>query len=218
MFTSITGITGTEIERDEQVPTSSTPWVWVGFVFAAAFFFLGIIYFALESLEASPDSRNALNVILILLGFGSLAYWLFCVYRLHKVLAQLTDNRYSISPGEAALKHIIPILGLIWLFQWPAQMSDYLNERGRVKMISGHLVGAMLLLSMLVRIVDGAFGTAMLFGVTMYVSAKLKRHVKTLKSATAAELPPLPDPGIFGQPVENVVSPVQPMAEGQLAE
>src|SRR6185503_14742161 len=146
-------------------------------------------------------------------GFASLGYWMFCIHRFHKILAELTNNRYSITPTEGALKHLIPILGIIWLFQWPAQLSNYLNERGRVKMISGHLVGAMLLLSMLLRLVDGAFGTAALFGVTMYVSAKLKKHVKALKSATAAELPPLPDPRIFGQPVENVVSPVQPVAE-----
>lgn len=218
MFTSITGITGTESQLEEQIPTSSTPWVWIGFVFSAAFFLLGVTYVVLETMEASPDARNGINVLLIILGFGSLAYWMFCIYRIHKVLAQLTRNRYSITPGEAAGKHIIPILGLIWLFQWPAQLSDYINERGRVKMISGYLIGGMLLLSMLLRIADGAFGTAMLFGVTMYISAKVKRHVKTLRSATAAELPPLPDPRIFGQPVENVVSPAQPMAEGQLAE
>jgi hypothetical protein len=155
---------------------------------------------------------------LIILGFASWFYWLFCIHRLHKVLAQLTQNRYSTSPNEAAFKHLIPFLGLIWLFQWPAQLSDYINERGRVKMISGHLIGAMLLLALLLRIAAGTLGTVMLFGVTMYVSAKVKRHVKTLKSATAAELPPLPDPRIFGRPVESVVSPTQPLAEGQLAE
>ena len=218
MFTSITGITGTESEPEERIPTISTPWVWIGFVFAAVFFFLGVTFVVLETMEAAPDARNGINVLMVILGFGSLFYWLFCVYRLHKVLAQLTHNRYSITPTEAAAKHFIPILGLIWLFQWPAQLSDYINQRGRVKMISGYLIGAMLLLSMLLRIVDGAFGTAMLFGVTIYVSAKVKKHVKTLKTATAAELPPLPDPRIFGQPVESVASPAQPMAEGQLAE
>jgi hypothetical protein len=218
MFTSITGITGTESDREEEIPTTSTPWVWVGFIFAVGFFLLAVAYGVLEFFETSADALNTVNVLLIVLGFASLIYWLFCVHRLHKVLAQLTQNRYSISPAEAAYKHFIPIVGIIWLFQWPAQLSDYLNERGRVKMISGYLIGGMLLLAMLLRIADGTLGTAMLFGVTMYVSAKLKKHVKTLKSATAAELPPLPDPRIFGRPVESVVSPAQPIAEGQLAE
>jgi hypothetical protein len=37
MFPSITGATGPEQERVEQVPKSSPPWVWVGFLFAGAF-------------------------------------------------------------------------------------------------------------------------------------------------------------------------------------
>lgn len=218
MFNSIIGNAGTSFDSEEQVPRSSPPWIWVGFVFAGAFFFIGVLAVVLETFETAPDTIKALNAILVAIGIGSFIYWLFCVYRLHKIMAQLTDGRYSISPGEAALKHIIPILGLIWIFQWPAALSDYLNERGRVKMISGHLIGAMLLLSLLLRYVDGAIGTVALFGVTLYISAKQKKHIKALKEATASDLPPLPDPRIFGQPVESNMNPVQPVTEGQLAE
>ena len=208
MFTSITGLGITETQTEEQTPTSSPPWVWVGFVFAVVFFVIEMIYGVLEVLESSPGNLQALNVILIIIGFVSLGYWLFCVHRLHKILAQLSHNRYSISPGEAVIKHFIPILSIIFIFQWPAALSEYINERGRVKMISGYVIGTMLLLSLLLRFVDGAFGTAALFGVTMYVSAKLKKHVKTLKQVTADQLPPLPDPKIFSRPIESVSAPV----------
>jgi hypothetical protein len=206
MFTSITGATGPSLD-DEQIPTSSPPWVWVGFLFAGAFFVLGVISVLLEA-EEGP-----LNIWLILIGLAGYAYWLICVHRLHKIMAQLTHNRYSISPGEAVIKHFVPILSIIWIFQWPAALSEYINQRGRVKMISGYAIGAMLLLAILLRWVDGSFGTAFLFGVTMYVSAKLKKHVKTLKTVTADQLPPLPDPKIFSRPVESSTAPAREVAE-----
>ena len=211
MFTSITDTT--DIYAEEQIPKSSTPWVWIGFLFAGAFFIVGVTYGFLEALEAAPDTLPMLNVILIVIGLAGWAYWLFCIYRLHKVMKELTRGRYSVSPGEAVGKHFIPILSLIWIFQWPAHLSDYINQRGRVKMISGHVIGAMILLSLIVRFVDGSFGTAFIFGVLMYVSAKVKSHVKTLKGATAVEMPPLPDPRIFSRPVETVTVPAQAIAE-----
>ena len=70
-------------------------------------------------------------------------------------------------------------------------------------MLSGGVLGTLLLLSLFVRFFDGAFGMAFLFGVTMYISAKLKQHVKAVKGVTADELPPLPDPRIFSRPVES---------------
>jgi len=200
MFTSI--FNKTETYSEEQIPRSSPPWVWIGFVFAGAFFVLEIIYGVLEAVGSSGDAA-ALDILLPVIAIAAWVYWLVCLYRLHKILKELTNGRYPVSPGEAVGKHFIPIVGIIWLFQWPAQLSDYINERGRVRMISGRLIGAMLLLSLLLRFVDGAVGTAFLFGVTLYVAAKLKRHIKTLAGARADQLPPLPDPRIFSRPLES---------------
>jgi hypothetical protein len=192
---------------EEQTPRSSTPWVWVGFLFAVAFFVLEFLALALGWEE--PVTNGLL--ILVLLG-GSI-YWLFCIHRFHKVLAELTHNRYSISPLEAALKHIIPFYNLVWVFLWPAELSNYINGRGRVRIISGYVIGAMLLLALLLRFFDGAIGMAFLFGVTMYVSAKLKKHVEAGRRASPDQLPPLPDPKIFSQPVETAAGPAQGIAE-----
>lgn len=205
MFTSI--MDKTETYSEEQIPKSSTPWVWIGFVFAGAFFVVEIIYGVLEVMGSLSDAAS-LDIVLMLIAIGGWIYWLVCVYRIHKVLKELTSGRYGVSPAEAAGKHFIPILGILWLFQWPAELSDYINERGRVRMISGRLIGTMLLLSLLLRFVDGAFGTAFLFGVTMYVSAKVKKHVKTLQGARADQLPPLPDPRIFSRPLESSPTPM----------
>lgn len=203
MFTSIT-----DTDPAEAPVKSSPPWIWIGFVFAGALFMIDLLSVILE-LE-----QRALYGFRLLMVLGGGIYWLICVHRIHKILAQLTRNRYPISPGEAAGKHIIPFYNLVWIFRWPAQLSDYINRRGRVKMISGYLIGAMLLFSLLLRLVDPAFGLAFVFGVTMYVSNKVKQHVKTGQGITPDQLPPLPDPNIFSRPLETATAPVQQVAEG----
>ncbi len=195
MFTSIMG-TDKEITT-EQVPKSSPPWVWVGFVLAGIFFTIEIAFVFLEL-----DERG-IDLILRVIVIAGWIYYTVCVHRIHKILNELTHNRYPYTPGEAAGKHYIPFYNVVWLFRWPAELSRYINSKGRVRILSGGAIGAMLLLSLLLRLFDGAFGMALLFGVTMYVSAKLKAHVKGLQGVTADQLPPLPDPRIFSRPIES---------------
>ena len=191
MFTSINNPL---TETDEQIPHSSPPWVWVGFLFAFAFFVLEILFVALDLEERGIDR------ILIVILLGGWIYWLVCIHRIHKIMAELTHNRYPISPGEAAGYHLVPFYNLVWIFKWPIQLSEYLNQRGRVKMIAGGLIGTLLLLALLLRFVDGSIGMLCMFAVLMYVSAKVKQHVKTLRGLTPDQLPPLPDPAIFSGP------------------
>lgn len=212
MFTSITA--AEEIKLSEQLPKSSPPWVWVGFVFGIIMFFVAVTVGVLLVIGYEPSDLKWLDLVILFLMLSAWIYWLWCIHRIHKILSELTSQRYSISPAESVWKHLIPILNLIWMFQWPAELSRYINDQGRVRMISGNVIGALLLLSFVLRLVDATFGTFALFGVTMFVNAKLKQHIKTLKRATAEELPPLPDPRIFGRPLETVGTPVVETADG----
>jgi len=203
MFTSII-----DTDPAEAPAESSPPWVWIGFLFAGTFFMLELLFVILELDEP------VINLFLTLLMVGGWIYWLVCIHRIHKILAELTRNRYPISPGEAAGKHIIPFYNIVWVFRWPAALSDYVNRQGRVKMISGYVIGAMLLFSLLLRMVNPAYGLAFVFGVTMYMSNKVKSHVKAGQGITADQLPPLPDPNIFSRPLETSTAPAQGVAEG----
>ena len=173
---------------------SSLPWVWVGFFFAAAFL-LG--EFAPLLSEMTESSANGLLILIFLAGF---IYWLFCVHRFHKILREMSDGSYGITPGEAVGRHFIPILNLIWIFKWPIAFSEYINSKGRVRMMSGQLIGLFLLICWLLRFVDGSIALACMFGVALYLSAKLGRHMQLVKGM---ELPPVPDASIFRQPQET---------------
>lgn len=201
MFTSIIG-TDHEITT-EQVPSSSPPWIWVGFLFAGIFFVLELAFVFMELDEAG------INLILTLVAIGGWIYFLVCVHRIHKILNELSRNHYPYTPGEAAGRHIIPFYNFVWIFKWPSALSRYINGKGRVQMVSGGVLGTLLLLSLLLRFFDGAIGMALVFGVMLYISAKVKQHVKAVKGITADQLPPLPDPSIFSRPVESAA----PVAE-----
>jgi hypothetical protein len=179
---------------NEQIPTSGPPWVWVGFLFAFAFFVIEILWVTLDLEERGID------LILKLIVIGGSIYWLICIHRIHKILAQLTRNHYPITPGQAAGYHFIPFYNLVWLFKWPIELSEYINRHGRVKMIPGGLIGTLFLVALLLRFFDGSFGLLCTFAVTMYISAKLKQHVRTLQGIRPDQLPPLPDPAIFSRP------------------
>lgn len=198
MFTSTENrmFTSTYIDMKEYIPRTSSPHVWIGFVFAGAFL-IG------ESISVFLENEAALDLLLLLIVFAAWLYWLYCIHRIHRILAELTDYRYPVEPGRAAVGHIIPFYNLYWLFHWPVKLSNYLNARGRVTISSGYLISAMLLLSLLLRSADGAIGTAVLFGVTMYMSNKVAKHVEAVKGVDPSLFPPLPDPEIFSKPIET---------------
>ncbi len=188
MFSSFPTAT---VEQLEEVPAKSrAPWVWFGFLFA-----LGFLVFEFVVVFTEMDDSTA-NPILILIAAAGFIYWLFCIHRFHKILHELSQGTYAVGTSEAVWKHLIPFLNIIWIFQWPREFSDYLNRRGRVSIISGTLIGLLLLLSLILRLFDGAVGLASLFGVTLYLSAKLRRHMQLVKGIAP---PPVADPSLFRQ-------------------
>lgn len=179
---------------DEIVPKSSFPWVWFGYFFVAAFAIEETLMVALEL-----DERMA-TLWLILIALAGWAYWLFCVSRFHKILEEISRKHYPITSGEAVWKHFVPFYNLVWIFRWPSTMSNYVNRLQRVKMVSGNVLGAFLLIFLLIgRFLDGGIGLAGILGVGMYMSAKLRKHVEIIKGLSPDMLPPLPDPNLFRQ-------------------
>lgn len=179
----------------EEIPAkSSLPWVWFGYLFVAAFLTEETLMFALD---LDPEVAK---VVLVLIALSGWIYWLFCVSRFHNILREVSRNHYPITGAEALWKHFIPFYNLVWMFHWPATMSEYLNRRERVKMVSGNLLGVFLLIFVITgRFLDGAVGLAGTFTVGMYISAKLRKHIELIKGLSPNMLPPPPDPNWYRQ-------------------
>ena len=188
--------------QNEQVPRSSPPRVWIGFMFVAAFLTLevGLVFIGVE--ESEEERWIALLQLIVLAGW---IYWLVCLHRIHKILNELSGYRYPYSPAEVVGLHFIPGYNFYWIFKWPLELARYINKRERVRMIPGGVIGTMILLGMLLgrSAGGGGIGLAVIFGVTMYISNTIKRHVEALQWSNPDLLPPLPDPKIFSRPIES---------------
>src|SRR5438270_7825148 len=167
-------ILNSEIETADKPAQSSPPWVWFGFIFAIAFL---VCEFLEIGLGLDEETFRLVFLLIIMCGW---IYWAVCVYRFHKILGEMTRNRYPIAAGEAAGKHFIPFYNLYWLFAWTSKFSDHLSRKG-VRMVPGPILGVLILFSVLLRFVDGALSLAFLFGVGLYISAKLKKHMKSVQ-------------------------------------
>jgi hypothetical protein len=98
-------------EENERLPRSSFPWVWLGFVFALAFFAIEIV--AVVSNLLYGDGKGfeidpLVSGLLMLVAVGGWIYWLVCIYQLHNILQQISNGRYPIDAAEAVGKHFIP--------------------------------------------------------------------------------------------------------------
>lgn len=192
------------INDDEQIPRTTSPAVGKGFLFAAVFFIGEIL-----TLDV-PEPPAHLFFVTFVTGWF---YWLYCVHRMHKILAELTNYSYPITPGKLVRRHVYPIYNNFWVLYWAWVFGQYLKDRGRVRIITGVLLGPMLLLAKLLVLVDGAVALTVLFSVTMYMSGKLAKHVEALGEPAPAQPAALPDPGISSQPVETFINPAQAVAE-----
>ena len=71
------------------------------------------------------------SLVLLTSMLGS-CYWLFCVYRIHKILSQYTARAYPISARKAIGFQLIPIFEYFWFFRWTRQMATFVDtESGK---------------------------------------------------------------------------------------
>lgn len=147
---------------------SHLPKVWFGLVLTLILFLVQI----LDSLQTG-QFKGLPSIIASLAVF---AYWLFCIYRLHEILAEISDYPYPVPPEKAAAFHLIPVFNLYWMFKWPKEMGRFLNGSGLVHMSSG--LGILLLFSFIVMRFDATIGYILLFSVTLYIRKKLAVYIE----------------------------------------
>jgi len=149
---------------------AALPPVWPGFVLAA-------VYLVAELAEDLIPLEAPISMVV---GFLGVAYWLAWVYFSHQALRDHTAGQYPISPRRAAFLHFIPFYNLGWMFRWPEQLSRYLNEQRPGSMVHGLWVGPFILVGFITtRVVDGALGLSVMFGVAAYVGRCLRQYLRT---------------------------------------
>jgi hypothetical protein len=154
--------------------------VWIGFVLC------GVI-FAAEVFDGMthPSGTQWYFYLTWVIAF---IYYLMCVYRFHRILAEVTFGAYSIKPAEAVYSHLIPLLNIYWLFAWPTRFADYVNAEHALKVVPGAVIGTILLASAAVaRFFDSSIGMAGYFGVMVYLTNRLNQYASYRDLDVAAE-------------------------------
>lgn len=147
------------------------PKTWPGYLFAVAFLIWELF------------STEGVDPILIVLSIGGWLYWLYCVRRLHDVLAAVTRNQYPISSGSALVRHFIPVYNFVWIVKWPRVLAEHLNGQGVRQALPPVVPGLLLLLfALLGRFVDGAVGLAGLFATLGYIVNKVRPTVELVEA------------------------------------
>jgi len=91
---------------------------------------------------------NPMNLYASIIMILSFAFWLLCVYELHKDVRNTTNGGHSIPPNKAAFLHLIPFWNCYWVFKWTKEIACTFNKTSSLKM-SKWLYGTLLLLSMI---------------------------------------------------------------------
>jgi len=131
---------------------------WAGFVFAGAILIGEIV----------DTTHNRIPVVSYTLIIVAYAYYLACVFALHRVVEAGSGGWFMNKPWKVVGISIVPLLGLFYAVMWPIELASYLQPNG-VKM-NGIAAGVCLLISFTLIKVDGMLGFAGVFGVMMYVT------------------------------------------------
>ena len=151
------------------------PPFWIGYMIVVVFFVYNFV--ELRTGAYSKDKILEGLIIMLLTGFVN---WLFCVYRVHLILAEATNNQYPITPGKGAAFNLIPFFNLFWLFKWTNEIASFLNSQAEKKIMSKGMTGFFLLVGFFVLKVDISIGLLIWFSVIWYISKKI-RHVVQFK-------------------------------------
>jgi hypothetical protein len=171
------GMTSSDSESSQQTNGTANPpqlpVIWVGYLLGFA-----TIVAELVAVGRHPELAKQSGIpplYLFLVSFVGGVYWLVCVYRYHVVIAHAPGWKHPISPARAVGFHFIPFFNLYWIFRWPREIANFVNQRLQRPVMRPVPIGVAVLAALILRILDPGFGLVLLFFPMSYISACLRR-------------------------------------------
>lgn len=72
-----------------------------------------------------------LRVMSLAYGFIAWAYFVWAVYRIHRILRQATNQKYPVKPLRALGLQLVPFYSFYWSFKWTGEIAHFLNHLRR---------------------------------------------------------------------------------------
>jgi hypothetical protein len=149
------------------------PTIWIGYVLGAATIAAELIAVALHPELAKDGGIPPLYLFLV--SFVGGVYWFVCIYRIHVAMKAAPAWKHPISPARAVGFHFIPFYNLYWIFRWPKEIANFVNQRLQRPIMKPVAVGLAILAALILRIFDPGFGLILLFFPLSYISECLRR-------------------------------------------
>jgi hypothetical protein len=144
---------------------SALPKFWVGFLFVAVSLLVWFLWpitiveridlgynreygFVRRYVDVTPLHTYVSYHLVILSIAAGWGYWLFCIHRVHDVMAKATNGEHPVAPKRAVWAHVIPVYNLYWVFKWPNEIANSIYKSS-YQVISDRGYGIVLFLAFL---------------------------------------------------------------------
>jgi hypothetical protein len=146
--------------------------------------------FVLELGEAlvPSDVPFGLRPLVIVVQIAGTLFWLFCVYRIHQVLADVTDSKYPIGPIKAVGFLLIPYFNIYWMVKWPKQIADFVNASACGVHMARFWPGFFFLFGICLAFLDLTLNFLVIYSTFFYITRKLGQ-VDQLRTHTVRTAP-----------------------------
>ena len=155
------------------------PKIWIGYLLSFASFIGEAIAFARhpDMFKANAGEFIVPPLEMFLPVFITRVYWFVCVYRIHKVVAAIPGYVHPVSPGKAVGFHFIPFFNIYWVFRWPMAFAEFINARFQKQLVRGWIIGLGILFALVWSLFEPVTGSLLLFLLTAYLAAFVKRAI-----------------------------------------
>jgi hypothetical protein len=157
------------------------PKIWVGFALMSLYWLLRLPIVARRSDLTTREIDN----FLLLLTYSAWGYWLFCIYRIHKVLQKVTNGTHPISPAKALGFAFIPWFNhFYWPFKWTREVANFVTSRSPGIRMGRYWPGFVLLLGWILGVyIRPGTGLVLAFLVGLYLTRKISLVVRCSENA-----------------------------------
>ncbi len=146
------------------------PFAWPGYVLSAV-----SLLAAMLSLADANQFADAHGIFLAA-DAAVMVYWLFCMYRLHKILRIASEKQFPLSPGWAVVRFFVPVYSMVWSYQWPNRVARFLKGRRGDLQINLRWPGVIVLAGTFLGIFG--FKGFLLFPVITYLNRRIGQVVE----------------------------------------
>lgn len=138
----------------------------------------------------SDDDKIALMLLGLCLRLLGSFYWLGCVYRFHRILAQFSERKYPIPPLKAVGLQLVPLFCYYWFFRWTRAIAALVNERAGAPRMRRILPGVTLTIASLMGAISIYGALAPLGGVRLLLLFAVGSYIKRMLRASLPEPEP----------------------------